>query len=292
MKSVAHWSGLALAVAASFAIVGALTGAAVASEYGAARVVTAHVFLNSHHDAIVAWRLTDRRVALTFQDDTSTIMVVRGRTLMYVSQGVATEIVRYHFGGLWRVVGERFGITRYQLAAAMKSDATAQRLQSPLEAQRQSTTGAPPPTTTKVDDYGVNVFALARAAPFAIKFAGDSVLGYRLADVNLSSLTNPFRNTFSGLFAALFYSTDPSHLGARDHEITLNLSDQSSHYGQVNAQFLGGGRPSVSSRGLKAYKANPNQIVLRIGSVIAVATSTLILPDSSWQKFLLSLRSP
>jgi hypothetical protein len=81
-------------------------------------------------------------------------------------------------------------------------------------------------------------------------------------------------------------------LGTHDHRLTLNFAARMSQAGEVNAKFIGGGRPSVRAEGIVGYKANRNQIVFELGPAIGVITSTLLLADSQWKTLLSSLRAP
>jgi hypothetical protein len=267
-------------------------GAAVAGTGRA--TVDAHVLTNGAHKALVTWT-THGGYAIAYRGTTDA-GVVSGNTLTFWSGGRRLEIIHFHAGGLWRALGMRYGVTRAMIQRAAASPQS-RKLPSPLVRSPTATAGQPPTVLTTVNDYGTDTAKLAKASPFAVRFAGSSILGKKLAHVFIASVNNPFQGgphpaaTVSGPIVTIVYSSDPAHLGVGDHQLTLTFASETSQAGQANATFLGGGRAKISANGLTAYKANENQIVFKSGHVIGVATATLQPTDSQWQAVLLALRS-
>jgi hypothetical protein len=256
------------------------------------KLIVVHMLRNRTGARIAAWSAASGQIAIAFEGSTD-VAIVDGRKLTYWSEGRRTEVIRYHYRGLWRGLFIRFGITESTVRHALSSKTNIRRVASPLARHTAGTNDEPPPVLTTVDDYGDNVGALARNTPFPIRHAGSAVLGYQLMQLYIATVNNPFRGgTVSGPIATLIYSTDPAELGAHDHRLTLNFAARASQAGEVNARFIGGGRPSVRAKGLVGYKANRNQIVFELGPAIGVITSTLLLEDSQWRTLLSSLRTP
>jgi hypothetical protein len=253
--------------------------------------ILVHTLRSLNGSPIVTWRVSGAWIAIAYRGSVD-VGLVRGRTLEYWSQGRRINLTRYHFAGLWRDIHLRFGVTQEMVQRSLSSSANTLRLQSPM-ARRTANAKDNPPVLTTVDDYGENAAALARNAPFPVQYAGASALGYRFARGYIATVMNPRRNgTESGPIATFVYSSNPSRLGAGDLQLTLNLAAQSSHAGQVNAKFIGGDRPSVRANRITGYKANPNQLVFDLGSVIGAITSSARLTDSQWRAILAALRSP
>ena len=258
----------------------------------ASKVIVVHTLRSRTGARIAAWSAASGQIAIAFEGSRDVAMV-DGRKLTYWSEGRRSEVIRYHYQGLWRGLFIRFGITEARVRHALSSKTNVRRVVSPLARHTAGGNDEPPPVLTTVDDYGDNVGALARNTPFPIRHAGPAVLGYQLARSYIARVNNPFRGgTVSGPIATFIYSTDPATLGAHDHRLTLNFAARVSQAGEVNAKFIGGGRPSVGAAGIVGYRANRNQIVFELGPAIGVITSTLLLVDSQWKTLLSSLRAP
>lgn len=289
----------ALAGALAFASAGDLALAEPASHIRKGRAKTingstilAHELRNRNGSRVIAWFIVGKRIAITYRASTD-VAVVHKHTLTYWSDGRLTTITRYHYGGLWHALYIRFGVTQGMITRSLSSRANTVELSSPLARKAAAASDQPPPVTTTVDDYADNLPALVHAAPFAIRYAGPSVLEYRLAHGYIASVNNPARSKpASGPIVTIVYSSDPAKLGAGDHQLTLNFASKASSAGQANATFLGGHRPSIKANGIVAYKANENQIVFDLGQVVGVITSTLQLTDSQWKTIVSALRAP
>lgn len=282
------------AIVLSFVVVGCAAGAATAQHNVSLRSandqISARRMVNNSGEGILTWSAAGGARAIAF-DGSTDVTVVLGNTLSFWSDGSRHEQIRYHDGGLWRALRVRFGVTKAGLDRALNGG-TVVHLTSPLR-RLGGGAGAPPPTVTIVDNYGTDLAALKNAAPIPISYVGDKVLGYRFVDTSIASVRNTFRGaTASGAIVSITYSSNPSKLGNGDHRLVVTLTDETSTSGRANETFLGGGRPTLKVNGLTAYKANANQVVFRLGRVIAVVTSTLELVDSQWRDVLNSVRSP
>lgn len=270
---------------------------AIATQAGAARgkaTVSAHSLINEAHQTVVAWRTTTG-YAVAIQGTTDA-GVVSGNSLTYWSAGQRREVIRFHDGGLEKAFSTRFGVTKHMVDRAIGSSPRVS-VPSPFVRRPSDALSRIPAVLTTVDDYGKDTEQLARVAPFAVRFAGPSIVGKQLAHLYIANVTNPFQGgpyhspTNSGPIVTIVYSSDPAHLGNGDHQLTLTFTSESSDAGQANATFLGGGRESIKVNGIVAFKANENQLVFRLGRVIAVATSTLQPSDAQWETILSALKS-
>jgi hypothetical protein len=256
------------------------------------KLIVVHALRSRTGARIAAWSAASGQIAIAFEGSTD-VAIVEGRELTYWSEGRRSEVIRYHYQGLWRGLLVRFGITEAMVRHALSLKANVRRVASPLARHPAGAMDEPPSVLTTVDDYGDNVGALARNTPFPIRHAGPALLGYQLARSYIARVNNPFRGGMvSGPIATFIYSTDPTRLGADAHRLTLNFTARASQAGDVTPTVIGGGRPSVRAGGIVGYKANRNQIVFELGPTIGVVTSTLLLADSQWKRLLSSLRAP
>jgi hypothetical protein len=259
--------------------------------------VLASTLTGASGNQVAVWHVQDRGIAIS-PEPFDRALVIEGSSISYWREGRKFETVRYHRGGLWRTVRLRFGVTRKAVLQALRVAPT-EKISSPLSRSSSSPTGIPP-TFTKVDDYGTDVAALAKSAPFAVRYAGSRILGYSLADANISVVTNPYKSPTgsavvanSGPLVTIVYSSKPQGSGVGDAGITLTLADRNSGAGAVNAGFLGDGRPKIEGKKLVAYVANGNQIVFSLDekNVIGTMTSTTTLTVAQWRQLLDALRS-
>jgi hypothetical protein len=257
--------------------------------------IVAHAITNSAGQTVLTWRTAHGyAVAIKGTNDSA---VVSGHSLTYWSEGQRREVIRFHDGGLQRALSVRFGVTKKIVDHAIAFAPTV-TIRSPFVRRPSDALSRIPAVLTTVEDYGVDAAKLAKAFPFAIRFAGPAILDKKLAHVYIATVANPFTGgpyrspTVSGPIVTIVYSSAPAHLGAGDHQLTLTFTSDTTQSGRANATFLGGGRESIKANGITAYKANENQIVFRVGHVIAVLTSTVQPSDTQWQAIVSALRTP
>jgi hypothetical protein len=272
-----------------------VNGTSGASSYSP--LVVAHELRNLSHQNVVAWTVGGGRIAIAYQGFADAGVIIDRNSLTYWSDGQRHEVIRFHEGGLWSTVRIRFGLTHRMVRAALRSHRFV-AISSPFRRTLAASPTSVPPVMSAVDDYGQDVSRLAKAAPFAVHYLGPAALGNSYARGFISTDTNPYARgpykapSVSGPIVTLIYSSNPSRLGTDDREVTLTLSTDTGHAGQANAAFLSGHRRLAKTNGIVAFEANSNQIVFRLGHVIAVATSTVQPTDAQWGSLLVGVRTP
>jgi hypothetical protein len=266
------------------------------SQRATRQFIAAHALTSMAHRTVIVWALPRSGLALSDRDP-SAVAVIRGNSLTYWSDGQRQELIRFHARGLWNTVRIRFGVTSAMVNHALTTASTV-HIASPFVRSLSASPSTVPPVLTVVDDYGTSVSQLAKVAPFAVRYAGASILAKQFARVTIATVSNPYANgpykapSNSGQIVTFIYSSNPARLGVDDHELTLTFASDSSRAGQANATFIGGSRAIVRANGLTAYEANANQIVFRIGHVIGVITSTLQPSVAQWKTVLSALQTP
>ncbi len=253
--------------------------------------IEAHTFLNRAHQAIVVWQISTG-IAVARPGSTD-VLTVGGNTLTFSTQHKVFERIRYlNETRPWHVIEQRFLVTRPEAVRALQS---ARVVRVAAAAPAPSDVPAPPVTFTDVQDFGANPSALAHSVPFPVVGAEGSLLGHRLVDAYLMTVSNTFRQTNSGPVATLVYSLDPSRFGAEnDDEIVINIADASSGWGNADAQLIAnkapnddGTVPTVIAPGI--VKVNPYQLVMHLGTVYISVSTTAAPLDSVWKALALSL---
>jgi hypothetical protein len=145
-------------------------------------------------------------------------------------------------------------------------------------------------TFTSVDDYATNLGAAADASDTAIRYPGSTVLGLKFANARIVRFTNSSNNESSGPVVALTYSSRPNVLGTDDKRFVLDLTNQTTAWGEVYSAALKSARQTITVGQVTAAATSENQLALRFDTTVGNVTTNFRMTQGEWKALLIALK--